>query len=64
MGGMLAYKLLRYIIATNRFHFDKLEGKERVPDIGDHFKQYIIANHSPEKEKLFAAAKKEVNKVS
>jgi hypothetical protein len=58
---MNAYKFLKYIVATNRLHFNKLEGAEKLNDVPGDFKQYIIANHSPEKEKIFKEAKKLVH---
>ena len=43
--GYTAYKLLRYILATNRSSIRKLEGPNRIElPIGseDHFEQYIL----------------------
>ena len=52
--GMLMYKLMRYIIATNRLNFIKLEKESLIKGLHDKIDQYIITNHAPETEKRFA----------
>lgn len=56
--GLLMYKLLRYIVATNRLNMVKLEENLRIKELHEEMEQYIVMNHSPETEKNFAERKK------
>jgi ubiquitin-protein ligase len=56
-GSMVSYKLLRYIIATNRLDLVKLEGEDRVKTLDPSFLQYLVTNHSAEAEANFNAEK-------
>lgn len=56
--GILSYKLMRYIIATNRLNLIKLDPKQSIEKLGPNIEQYIVTNHPPETEKQFSDAKK------
>ena len=57
--GHLTYKLIRYIIATNRLNLIELDSKSRIEKLGPDIEQYIVTSHPPETEKQFAEKKKE-----
>mmetsp|Transcript_52064 Transcript_52064/g.59470 ORF Transcript_52064/g.59470 Transcript_52064/m.59470 type:complete len:1019 (+) Transcript_52064:116-3172(+) len=56
--GHLVYKLIRYILATNRLSLIKLENDDRIKGLDANIGQFIVSNHSPEKEEIFALEKK------
>jgi ubiquitin-protein ligase len=56
-GSMVSYKLLKYIIATNRLNLIKLEGADKVKTLDPSFLQYLVTNHSAEAEASFNAEK-------
>jgi len=55
-----AYKLITYIIATNRLMLRKLEGKYKIPNFAPEFQQFIVTNLNPEFERKFEISKKKV----
>jgi ubiquitin-protein ligase len=56
-GTKMTYKLLRYIIATNRLNLVKLEGEDKVSTINATVVQYLVTNHSAEAEAYFEGEK-------
>ena len=56
--GLMMYKLIRYVIATNRLNLIKLEPASLIKGFGEDIEQYIVTNHPPETEKSFAERKK------
>jgi hypothetical protein len=55
--GFQAYKLLRYILATNRSTIRQLKAEERfeLPEgIQGLFDQYVLISQDPKKERKFA----------
>jgi len=52
-SGREVYKLLRYIIATNRLSLVKLDGEDRIDGLTGSIDQYIVTNHSPETLQFF-----------
>ena len=51
--GREVYKLIRYIIATNRLSLVKLEGEDRIEALSGNIDQYMVTNHSPETLQYF-----------
>jgi hypothetical protein len=47
-GSVLSYKLLKYIITTNRLSFIRLEAADRVRALPEEILQYLVTNHSTE----------------
>lgn len=52
-SGREVYKLLRYIIATNRLSLVKLDAEDRIESLTGTIDQYIITNHNPETLQFF-----------
>ena len=57
--GRDVYKLLRYIIATNRLSVLRLESDQCIPALGSEIQQYIVTSHSPELLRSFTAEKEQ-----
>lgn len=53
LEGLQIYKLMRYIIATNRLNFNKLSKQNSIPKLNAEIEQYIVTSHLPETEKAF-----------
>ncbi|KAL9658327.1 hypothetical protein ABK040_015647 [Willaertia magna] len=58
----LLYPLLRWIIASARVHFKKLEGKEQL-SVMQTPHQYIMLSSTPSKEKLFQEKKQKYGTI-
>lgn len=56
-NGREVYKLLRYIIATNRLSLVKLDGEDRIEGLPGAIDQYLVTNHSPETLQFFNSEK-------
>jgi ubiquitin-conjugating enzyme E2 Q len=52
-----SYKLLKYIIATNRLQLVKLKNHQRFASVNPDIQQFIITNHSARTEAVFAERK-------
>lgn len=56
VSGYQAYKLVRYILATNRSTIRYLTDQNKIPfkvELGDMFDQYILTSQDPFKERKF-----------
>lgn len=52
--ALLAYKLLGYILATNRTTIKQLKPEEKLPLTNpDMFTQFILTSSDPNKERIF-----------
>jgi ubiquitin-protein ligase len=52
------YKLIRYVLATNRLALVKLSNQNCIGKLPSYFRQYLVTNQSPETESYFARQKK------
>mmetsp|Transcript_11550 Transcript_11550/g.11607 ORF Transcript_11550/g.11607 Transcript_11550/m.11607 type:complete len:696 (-) Transcript_11550:31-2118(-) len=57
-NGTLGYKIMRYIVATNRLMLVNLTGNNRIKQL-DKIQQYFVTNHPAEAERAFQAKKKQ-----
>ena len=63
-NGCVAYKLITYVIATNRLQFTFLNNKkDLIPGIPDNLKQIIVTSQDPELEEHFQKEKKKHGSV-
>ncbi len=53
-----AYKLVTYVIATNRLSLNVLEKTERITAFPEDYTQFIVTNLNPEFERKFEISKK------
>ena len=57
-NGIEVYKLMRYIVATNRLNLIQLKEEDCISKLKDGISQYLVTNHPPETLKQFANRKK------
>jgi ubiquitin-protein ligase len=58
-GGREVYKMLRFIVATNRLMVQQLTGTQRIPDFTGDIEQFVVTSHSPETMRIFNESKAE-----
>ena len=56
-GGREVYKMLRFIVATNRLIVQQLTGSQRIPNLPNELEQFIVTSHSPVTLRAFNEAK-------
>eukprot|EP00357_Protocruzia_adherens_P036256 CAMPEP_0114994982 /NCGR_PEP_ID=MMETSP0216-20121206/13457_1 /TAXON_ID=223996 /ORGANISM="Protocruzia adherens, Strain Boccale" /LENGTH=99 /DNA_ID=CAMNT_0002358935 /DNA_START=109 /DNA_END=404 /DNA_ORIENTATION=+ len=61
--GLKVYKLLRYILATNRLTLKRLMDVDLIPGINSSITQFIVSNNAPDRETIFANRKKKHGSV-
>lgn len=59
IGGREVYKMLRFIVATNRLMMQQLAGSQRIKDFPNEVEQFVVTSHSPETLRAFNEAKTE-----
>lgn len=52
------YKLIRYVLATNRLALVKLSSQNSIQNLSPSIRQYLITNQSPETEAYFSRQKR------
>ena len=56
--GMTAYKLMRYVVATNRLQLLPLLGLDKIKGLSSDILQFIVTGHASEVEEKFNLRKK------